>query len=171
MSKLRVALEVDPQLRVQVIAEREYYARQFAALLHNIRRVAIGLALMLAIGAAVATINTVHGAIVSRQRSIATLRAFGFASSPIAAAVFAESALLSSAGGIAGGLLAYAIGDGFAASLLNPATAAPLSFEAAVTASSLAWGILSALLLGLLAAIPPSISVARTPIVVGLRAL
>jgi ABC-type antimicrobial peptide transport system permease subunit len=98
------------------------------------------------------------------------MRALGFGSLAIAGAVIVESVLLGLVGGSLGGLSAYAIGDGMAASLLNPASSVPLSFEVAVAPQTFMQGLAASVLVGLIAAVPPAIAVVRMPIINGLRA-
>jgi putative ABC transport system permease protein len=169
LPRVRAAIESDPRRQLQVVAEREYHARQSLVLIERIRMLAVGLTLLLGIGAVVATVNAMYGVITARQRSVATLRVLGFGSATVAAAVFVEASLLGLIGGIAGGLAAYALADGFGLSLLNVTTNTPLALDAHVTFMSLLQGVTIGVLLGILSAVLPSIMVARLPILSGLR--
>ena len=66
------------QLQVQVASEREYRLRLFSQAAERIRLPAVGLAILLTVGAAAASMNAMSAAIVADQRLVATLRALGF---------------------------------------------------------------------------------------------
>ena len=169
LARVRRAVESDPHRQLQVVSEREYQLRQSLLLVGRIRLLAAGLALLLGVGAIVASINAMYGVISARERSVATLRALGFDAVSVAVAVFAEATLLGLIGGVIGGLAAFALADGFGLSLLNVTTHTPLALDAAVTFTSLLQGLAIGALLGVLSAVLPSISVARMPILRGLR--
>jgi ABC-type antimicrobial peptide transport system permease subunit len=112
----------------------------------------------------VATINTTYNSIAARERCLSTLRAIGFANVTVATAVFLEALLLGFAGGAAGGVIAWSVVSGWGLSLLNTETHTPVALDAAVTLTSLFYGVASGVALGALAAVLPSISVARKDI-------
>ena len=170
VARLRTLVERDSHLRARVLSEHEYQTSQSAALSDRVRRVATALAIILGVGAVVATVNTMYSAIASRQRSLATMRAVGFGPVSLAAAVFAECLMLGLVGAIIGGAAAWAIADGWGLSLLNTSTKTPLAFDAAVTFKSLIEGVAVGAVLGALSAVLPSYSVARMSILEGLRA-
>lgn len=167
---LRAALATNPRLQLQVVPERAFQSSLAAKLVARVRSLAMALTLLLGIGAVVATINTTYNSIAARERCLATLRAIGFNNVPVAAAVFIEALLLGLAGGISGGLIAWAVVGGWGLSLLNTETHTPLALDAAVTAESLVYGVMAGILLGALAAVLPSVSVARKDIAETLRA-
>jgi putative ABC transport system permease protein len=169
LQELRAALAANPQVQLRTVVEREYQAEISSALVRRVRALAVALAVLLGVGAIVAMINTTYSAIAARERYVSTLRAIGFGGAPAATAVFAESLLLGLVGGIVGGLVAFALANGWGLSLLNTETHTPLALEAAVTWSSLAYGVLGGVVLGALAAVLPSINVARTDVVASLR--
>ncbi|HEV7608533.1 MAG TPA: ABC transporter permease [Steroidobacteraceae bacterium] len=169
LSKIRALIEADPRHQLRVFTEREYQAHQSEALLRRVRLLAVVLALLLGIGAVIATMNAMNSVIAKRQQSVATLRALGFGAAPAAAAVFVEAALLGLVGGVIGAALSVALADGFGLSLLNANTHAPIALDAHVTFKSALQGVTAGALLGILAAVLPSVTVARTPILYGLR--
>lgn len=154
-------LGANPRLQLQVVSERQYQSSLAAKLIGRVRSLAIALTLLLGIGAVVATVNTTYHSIAARERCLATLRAIGFQNLPVAVAVFIEALLLGFAGGLAGGGIAWAVVRGWGLSLLNPETHTPVALDAAVTPASLLYGVISGIALGALAAVLPSISVAR----------
>ncbi len=168
--RLRTLVERDSPLRARVLSEHEYQTSQSAALSDRVRWVAVALAVVLGVGAVVATVNTMYSAIASRQRSLATMRAVGFGPVSLVAAVFAECLMLGLVGALIGGAAAWALADGWGLSLLNTSTKTPLAFDAAVTLESLIEGVAVGAVLGALSAVLPCYSVARMSILEGLRA-
>ena len=67
------------------------------------------------------------------SREIATLRALGFSPLPVVVGVFLESMLLSVAGGVVGGALAWLAFDGYRAATLNFQSFSQVAFAFAVT--------------------------------------
>ena len=165
LPELRAAVSTNPQQRLRVLSERDYQTELSLTLMKRVRSLAFALAVLLGVGAIVAMINTNYSAIAARERGISTLRAIGFGSGPVTAAVFFESLVLGCAGGIAGGAMALLLANGWALSLFNTTTFTPIALEAAVTWSSLSYGVLGGVALGALAAVLPSIHVARADLV------
>ncbi len=161
LNLLRETARISPQLQVQVAAEREYQSRLFTQAVERIRLLAIGLALLLGVGAVVASVNTMSAAIVAREKSVATLLALGFAPSATAMAAFTEAVILGLLGGALGPGAALLVADGYGLSVLNGATNTPFALSAAVTLTSLAQGLSLAVILSALAAIAPSVTLAR----------
>ena len=166
---LREAVSRSPPLRVQVAAEREYQSRLFSRVVERIRQLAFGLALLLAVGAAVASMNTTSSAIVVRERQVATLRALGFSPSATSIALLSEAMLLGLLGGTMGAECAFLVADGYGLSILNSATSTPLALSATVTSASLAQGIALAVFVSAIAAIVPCVAVARISVVSALK--
>ena len=158
---LREALSRSPQLQVQVATARDHQTKQFSQAIGRVRLLAAGLALMLGIGAIVATINTISAAIAARQRAVATMGALGFSPASASAALFIESTLLGLIGGTVGACAAFLIADGRGLSILNGATHTPFALSTWVTAKSFSQGIVLGGLLSAGAAIFPSIAVGR----------
>jgi len=169
LGTLREAVRRSPLLRVQVAAESEYQSRLFSHAAERIRQLAFGLALLLAVGAAVASMNTTSSAIVVRERQVATLRALGFSPSATSIALLLEAMLLGSLGGAMGAVGAFLVADGYGLSILNSATRTPLALSATVTSASLVQGIALAAFVSAIAAIVPCIAVARISVVSALN--
>ncbi len=81
--RFKDALTTDPQLKVDVEREPEYYAAQSKELTHLINIVGNTVAIIMAIGAMFGALNTMYSAVDARGLEIATLRAIGFGASPI----------------------------------------------------------------------------------------
>ncbi|MCU1383173.1 MAG: macB 10 [Acidobacteria bacterium] len=168
---LKDALTTDPRLTVMVMHQADYYAQQSQGLERMIRSVGLVIAGLMGIGALFAAVNTMYTAVASRTREIATLRALGFGGAPVVVSVLAEAALLSLAGGLVGGALAWAAFDGFQTSTMNLQAFSQVSFAFAVTPRLLAQGLSYAVVLGLLGGLLPAIRAASVPVVVALREL
>jgi putative ABC transport system permease protein len=165
------ALTTDPRLNVDVVREADYFAQQSQALNLLLTTIGYGIALLMGIGAVFGAINTMYTAVASRTREIATLRALGFARVPILISVVAESILLSLAGGVIGGALAYLGFNGYQTATLNWQTFSQVAFAFAVTPPLLAQGIAAAVVMGVIGGMLPAIRAARLPVITALREL
>jgi putative ABC transport system permease protein len=164
-------LTSNPQLRVDVQRERDYYAAQSLVLTRLIRTIGFGIAALMAVGAIFGAILTMYTAVATRTREIATLRALGFDAFAVLVSVLAESLALSAVGGIAGGVVAYLAFHGYQTSTVNFQTFSQVAFAFQVTPGLLATGLVWALLMGLIGGLLPAIRAARLPISQALREL
>lgn len=163
------AVSADPRLNASVKRETQYYAEQSRALTALIGVAGSIIALLMGIGAVFGAINTMYTIVSDRGREIATLRALGFGRFAVLSSVLFEAALLGVAGGIVGGLAAYAAFNGFQASTVNQFS--QIVFEFAVTPSLIIGGIIYALILGFVGGLLPAIRAARLPVAVAMRDL
>jgi putative ABC transport system permease protein len=164
-------LTANPQVNVQVQRESDYYATQSRALTTLIRTVGFAIASLMGIGAVFGAILTMYTAVATRAREIATLRALGFNTSAVLVSVLAESLALAFAGGLLGGLAAYAGFNGYQTSTINFQTFSQVAFAFRVTPSLLIFGLIYALAMGLVGGLFPAIRAARLPIASALRQL
>jgi putative ABC transport system permease protein len=163
------ALTSNPQVKVKVMREDEFYEEQSSITTEFISILGTSIASMMALGALLGALNTMYNAVASRGREIATLRALGFGATPVVCSVLLESLALALAGGIVGGLMAYLVFDGYSAATMNFQTWSQVAFAFAVTPLLLAQAILLAATLGLAGGLFPAIRAARLPIATGLR--
>jgi putative ABC transport system permease protein len=163
------ALTTDPRLSVKVLRQSEYYADQATSVTKLVTTLGILIATLMAIGAVFGALNTMYSAVAARMREIATLRALGFGSLPVVAAVMLESLLLALMGGVVGGGLAWIALDGFRASTLNWQSFSQVTFAFNVTPQLLLRGIIWAALIGLIGGFFPALRAARLPIATALR--
>jgi putative ABC transport system permease protein len=163
------ALTSNPQMKVKVVRQTEFYAEQSTATTNFISGLGTVIALMMALGALLGALNTMYNAVASRGREIATLRALGFGAAPVVCSVLIESLALALAGGIIGGLGAYLAFDGYGAATMNFQTWSQIAFAFAVTPKLLLNAIVLAAIIGLLGGILPAIRAARLPIAAALR--
>lgn len=163
------SLTSNPQLKVKVLRQTEFYAEQSTVTTNFITGLGTIIALMMALGALLGALNTMYNAVASRGREIATLRALGFGAAPVVCSVLIESLALALAGGIIGGLGAYLAFDGYGAATMNFQTWSQIAFAFAVTPKLLLTAIVLAATIGLLGGLFPAIRAARLPIAAALR--
>jgi putative ABC transport system permease protein len=163
------SLTSDPQLKVDVQREREYYAKQSAGLTKTINIVGTTVAVIMAIGAMFGALNTMYSAVAARGLEIATLRAIGFGAFPVLLGVIIESLLLSLLGGAIGASLAWVFFNGHTVSTLGAAFA-QVVFQLTVTRALIITGIIWACIIGLLGGFFPALRAARLPVAEALRA-
>jgi putative ABC transport system permease protein len=167
----KTALESDPQLKVDVSTTIDYFAKQSEGMTKIIRAIGITVGTIMAIGAMFGALNTMFAAVATRAREIATLRAIGFPGLPVVVAVMLETMLLALAGGVIGGVLAWAIFNGFSASTMAAGSVGKLSFELRVTPGLLWEGLKWALAIGFIGGLFPAVRAARLPVTTALREL
>jgi len=171
LTAFKDALTTDPRLNVMVQRETDYLAGQSVVLQTLITTVGVVIAGLMGIGAIFGAVNTMYNAVASRTREIATLRALGFGALPIVISVLVEAAALALLGGLAGGLLAWVVFDGYQTSTINWQSFSQVAFAFRVTPELLVQGLLCAVGMGLLGGLLPAIRAARLPIVTALREL
>jgi putative ABC transport system permease protein len=164
-------LLTNPQLRVQVNRETEYYAAQSQTLSQLIYGVGFGIAALMGIGAVFGAILTMYTAVSTRSREIATLRALGFNTTSVIVSVLAESLALAAIGGVIGGVLAYLAFNGYQTSTMNFQSFSQVAFAFRVTPQLLTMGFTYALIMGMIGGLFPAIRAARLPIPSALREL
>lgn len=167
----KAALSTDPRVNVDVRRETAYYAAQSQATGSFIRVLGTVVGLIMAIGAVFAALNTMYSAVSTRATEIAILRAIGFGGLPVVGSVLLEALVLALAGGLLGGLIAYALFNGFTVSTLNFQTFSQVAFAFRVTPALLTQGLVWALAIGLVGGSFPALRAARLPITQVLRAL
>lgn len=163
------SLTSNPQLKVKVSRQTEYYADQSELTTNFIAGIGTVIALMMALGALLGALNTMYNAVAARGREIATLRALGFGATPVVCSVLIESLVLALAGGIIGGLGAYLAFDGYGAATMNFQTFSQIAFAFAVTPELLFNAIVLSAFIGLFGGLFPAIRAARLPIATALR--
>jgi putative ABC transport system permease protein len=163
------ALTSNPQLKVSVQRQDEFYAEQSSVTTQFISILGTAIAAMMAVGALLGALNTMYNAVAARGREIATLRALGFGAMPVVCSVLLESLVLALGGGIVGALAAYLAFDGYSAATMNFQTWSQIAFTFAVTPKLLVQAILLSAALGLFGGLFPAWRAAHLPIATGLR--
>jgi putative ABC transport system permease protein len=168
-ARFKDALTTDPQLKVDVQREPDYYAAQSKQLTQIINVVGTTVAIIMAIGAMFGALNSMYSAVAARGLEIATLRAIGFGALPVLLSVMIEALLLALIGGIIGAALAWLFFNGHSVSTLGGAFA-QVVFELTVTPALIATGVVWACIIGLLGGLFPALRAARLPVAEALRA-
>ena len=169
IDELAARIEADPRLDLALQSEEQFLAGQSAGLTQTIEVFGRTVAIIMAIGAVFAALNTMYSAVVTRTVEIATLRALGFGGMPVIVSVMIESLALALLGGVLGALVAYVGFNGFTVSTLNNVSFSQVAFDFAVTPALIQDGLVWALTLGLIGGLLPAIRAARLPITVALR--
>lgn len=169
IGELAERIENDPRLDLELFGEVEFFARQASGLTSTIRTFGYAVAVIMAIGAVFAALNTMYAAVVSRTVEIATLRALGFGRFPVVVSVMIESMALALLGGLLGAAVSYFGFNGYTVSTLSNASFSQIAFDFAVTPELLRDGLVWALGLGAIGGLLPAIRAALLPITVALR--
>jgi putative ABC transport system permease protein len=165
----RDALTTDPQLKVDVEREPEYYAAQSKQLTGLITVVGNTVAVIMAIGAMFGALNSMYAAVDARTLEIATLRAIGFSALPVLLSIMLEAIALSLLGGLLGAALAWWFFNGHTVATLGGAFA-QIVFQVTVTTSLMVTGLVWACCIGVLGGLFPALRSARLPVAEALRA-
>jgi putative ABC transport system permease protein len=165
------ALASNPELRVKVQRQSEYYASQSEFLTRLITTLGYIIAALMATGAIFGALNTMYSAVAARTREIGTLRALGFGSGAVVVSLMIESLLLALLGGVIGGGLAYYFLNNFHTSTMNFQSFSQVAFAFQVTPALLVQGVVWALMIGLVGGLFPAIRASRLPIASALREL
>lgn len=168
---LKAYSDNDPRLKLDVISEAAYFAKQASNTSDLIQKLGWPLAIAMAFGSLAGALNTMYSSVAMRATEIATLRAIGFSGAPVVASVMIEALLLAGVGGALGGTLAYLYCNGATVSTLNFNTFSQVAFDFRVTPALLLQGFLWAVVIGAVGGLFPAIRAARLPVTVALRTL
>lgn len=167
--QIRAAIASDPQMIVDVRLETEYLAEQSEPLSKFIKIVGYPLAIIMALGAIFAAINTMYTSVSARTREIATLRALGFGPLPVAVSILVESLALALAGGVIGSIVVYCVFNGYTVSTLNFASFSQVVFDFAVTPPLVIQGVVMAIVIGIIGGLFPAYRAVNIPVAAALR--
>ena len=167
--ELAERVENEPRLDLKLVGEEEYFAAQAGSLATQIEGFGIAIAIIMAIGALFAALNTMYSAVATRTVEIATLRALGFGNAPVVISVMIEAVALAILGGALGASISYLAFNGYTASTLNNASFSQIAFDFAVTPEIIATGLVWALGLGTIGGLFPALRAAWMPITAALR--
>ncbi len=161
--------QADPRLNVRIILEKEFFAEQGKKLNHLINLVGLPVAMIMALGATIAALNTMYAAIVSRSKEIATQKAIGFMPFAIASAIISEAVLIAFLGGLLGILPLYLIFDGWTAASQNTSNLSQMMFNFNVSIPLMSQTMLLAIGIGLLGGTLPAFKAMKLPVTLALR--
>ena len=161
-------LEDDRRLQVDAHRESEFYASQSRILRVILNFMAVFVTGIMAIGAVFGAVNTMYAAVASRTGEIAVLLTLGFKPRSILASFLVEAAFLSLVGGLAGCLVALPI-NGLVTSTTNWSSFSTVAFSFLVTPRILLYGLVFAVVMGVLGGYFPARRAARLPVVEAIR--
>jgi len=164
LGNFKEQVKADPTLTVTVEAEDKFLAHQSRELTRLLDFISYFVVSIMAIGATVGTVNILYMIVDQRRREMATLRAIGFGSFPIVAAVLLESLLMALPGAALGAAVAWVLFNG------HHVTPVGFSIDLRVTGAVMALGVGWALGMGLIGGVSPAIRAARVPVAEALRA-
>jgi putative ABC transport system permease protein len=170
LTAFKDSLTSDPRLSVQVDRETDYYEKQSRALTTLIRVLGFLVAFVMGIGAVFGALNTMYSAVAERSREIATMRALGFGAGSVVVSFVFEALLIAAFGGVVGCLAVLPM-NGYTTGTMNWQTFSHVAFAFRITSGLLVFGVVFALLMGLVGGVPPAIRAARRPVAVALREL
>jgi len=156
-------LTTHPALKVSAETQQHYNERWADGQSEYFVAVAWLAGLIMSIGALLGSVNVLQAIVVSRTREMATLRALGYGSLPVAASIVLEIVLLSIVGAVAGACLAWLFFDGHR--IVRFGTVYELSVSGSLFALGLTWAVA----LGLIGSLLPAILAGRRPLVEALR--
>ena len=151
------------------LSEVDLYAAQSGRTASLIRLFGWPLALLMAVGATAAALNTMMSSVADRTVEIATVRALGFSRLSTFLGTWVEAAVLVGAGVVLGLFASWLIFNGWQASTIG-ANNARMAFQLAVTPDVLLTSGLLGLAIGILGGALPAIAATRLPLTAALRA-
>jgi putative ABC transport system permease protein len=157
----------DRRLHLKALSELAYYAEQTKTA-GPIKVLGSFMAILMAIGASFAAMNTMYAAVARRTREIGVLRVLGFRPGSILLSFLTEALMLGLAGGVIGCLLALPI-HGLTTGTTNFRTFSDISFAFRITPDLLLRGLGFSLLMGGLGGLLPARLASRQPMVETLR--
>jgi putative ABC transport system permease protein len=160
-------IESDQRLHLKAQAEPDYYAEQTKTS-GPIKILGNFMAVLMAIGASFAVMNTMYAAVARRSREIGILRVLGFRPRSILLSFLIESVVLALAGGLVGCLLALPI-HGLTTGTMNFTTFSEIAFAFRITPDLLLRGFVFSLVMGAVGGFLPARLASRQPMVETLR--
>ena len=158
----------DQRLQLKAVSERTWYEDQQGPTSGAIKGLGTFIALIMAIGAGFAGMNTMYATVANRTREIGTLRVLGFGRLSILVAFIVESVVVALLGVGVGILLALPL-NLVSTGTSNFLTFSEIAFNFRVTPSLMFAGFLFGGGIGLFGSLLPSVRASRFKIVDALR--
>lgn len=169
MTALTDRITNDRKLRLKAVSERVFYEDQQGATSGALKVLAGFIALIMAVGAAFAGMNTMYAAVARRTKEIGTLRVLGFSRLSILTAFLLESIAIAVIGAAIGILLALPL-NFVSTGTSNWMTFSEIAFNFRVTLDLMIFALVFGAVIGLIGSLLPSIRASRYKIVDALRA-
>lgn len=162
------AVATQPQLKLDLKPERQFYADQSEKLANFISILGQTITVIFSIGAIIGAMITMYASVANRTREIGTLRALGFRRGNIVNAFLQEAMLLGLVAGVAG-LAAASLMQAVEISTTNVQTFSEVVFRLALTPGIALEVLLFSLLMGVLGGVLPALRASKLEIVDALR--
>jgi len=166
---LKVRLDDDPRLKVDIKREAQFYSDQSSSLSNFITLLGMALSIIFSLGAMIGATITMYAAVATRTAEIGTLRALGFQRGSILLAFLIEALLLAAVGGIVG-LIAASFLTAITVSTTNFQSFSELAFAFTLTPGIVLSALAFSLVMGFVGGFLPAIKASRMKIVDALRA-
>lgn len=159
----------DPKLHLKALSERKFYEDQQGIASGLLKGLAVFIALIMAVGAGFAGMNTMYAAVARRTKEVGTLRVLGFGRLSILIAFILESVAVALIGAAIGILLTMPL-NFVSTGTSNWATFSEIAFNFRVTVDLMLMALIFGGIIGFIGSLLPSIRAARLRIVEALRA-
>lgn len=168
LEEAKRVMEADPRMQVSVRDEQDFYTAQSGILSTILQRMAILISAIMSVGAIFGAINTMYAAVASRGPEIAVMLTLGFRPRSVLASFLAEAAVIALVGGVLGCVFALPI-NGIATSTTNWQSFSEVAFAFRVTPTLLGFGVLFAVVMGVVGGFLPAWRASRLPVIQALR--
>jgi putative ABC transport system permease protein len=152
----------------RAMRQHDYYTEQIGFIAAFVRIAAAGIACVLGLGAILAITNALGMALQMRRGEIATLRALGFRSNPLAIALLFEVLLVGAVSAVIAIFVGWMLLRGW--SIDSSTGAYTISFQMDMHWRVMVWTLVYSLALGVLSAMWPIAQTIRAPLVNALKA-
>ena len=169
LTMLKKEWQADPRLNLRIMQEKQFFAEQGQKLTRLIRWIGFPVALVMALGASIAALNTMYGAIAGRVKEIATQKAIGFAASAIFSSVIFEALIIAALGALIGILPLYLLFDGWTAATKDNANLSQMMFNFDLNIILISKTVFISLIIGVFGGLFPAIKAVRMPVTEGLK--
>ena len=159
----------DPKLHLKALSERTFYEDQQGIASGLLKGLAVFIALIMAVGAGFAGMNTMYAAVARRTKEVGTLRVLGFGRLSILIAFILKSVAVALIGAAIGILLTLPL-NFVSTGTSNWATFSEIAFNFRVTVDLMLMALIFGGVIGFIGSLLPSIRAARLRIVEALRA-
>ncbi|HMD98075.1 MAG TPA: FtsX-like permease family protein [Terriglobia bacterium] len=158
----------DRRLHLKPVAERDYFETQMETAT-PIRVFGSLIAVLMAIGASFAAMNTMYATVARRTREMGTLRALGFSRASVLLSFMVESVLIAALGGLLGCVLSLGI-NGVTTGTTNFTSFSEMAFDFHVSPALFLAGMVFAVFMGLVGGFFPAWRASHQSVVNALRA-
>ncbi len=160
---IRKRVADDRRINLQAIPQKKYYADQTSTSV-GIKALGYFIAVILGVGASFAAMNMMYGAVMTRAKEVATLRAIGFRRRNILGSFMMESVILGLAGGILGCLMAMPL-HGISSATANFQSFSEVLFNFRITPAIIMRGLLYSTLVAVVGGYLPARRASRAKLI------